>query len=58
MAPNNLNASDQIEGSNDRGQSQNDQPQIDIELEDEMADSKSLCSSGIHYTLKYFMYTL
>ncbi|XP_050538326.1 E3 ubiquitin-protein ligase UBR5 isoform X3 [Daktulosphaira vitifoliae] len=39
MAPNNLSASDQIEGSNDRGQSQNDQPQIDIELEDEMADN-------------------
>lgn len=40
MAPNNMNLSDQIEGSNIRRQSQNDQPTIDIELEDEMADSK------------------
>lgn len=39
MAPNNMNSSDQMEGSNIRGQSQNDQPPIDIELEDEMADS-------------------
>lgn len=35
-----MNSSDQMEGANDRGQSQSDQPQIDIELEDEMADSK------------------
>lgn len=40
MAPNNSNSSDHIEGSNIRGQSQNDQPAIDIELEDEMVDSK------------------
>lgn len=40
MAPNNMNSSDQIEGANVRGQSQNNQPQIDIELEDEMADSE------------------
>ncbi|XP_050433400.1 E3 ubiquitin-protein ligase UBR5 isoform X2 [Adelges cooleyi] len=39
MAPNTINASDQIENASDRGQSQNDQPQIDIELEDEMADN-------------------
>lgn len=45
MAPNNMNSSDQIEGTNVRGQSQNNQPQIDIELEDEMADSKHLIKS-------------
>jgi len=39
MAPNNMNLSDQIEGANVHRQSQNDQPPIDIELEDEMADS-------------------
>jgi len=39
MAPNNMNLSDQIEGTNVHRQSQNDQPPIDIELEDEMADS-------------------
>jgi hypothetical protein len=39
MAPNNMTSSDHLEGSNVRGQSQNDQPPIDIELEDEMADS-------------------
>lgn len=39
MAPNNMNMSDQIEGTNVHRQSQNDQPPIDIELEDEMADS-------------------
>ncbi|XP_022162662.1 E3 ubiquitin-protein ligase UBR5 isoform X4 [Myzus persicae] len=39
MAPNNMNLSDQIEGANVHRQSQNDQPPIDIELEDEMADN-------------------
>ncbi|XP_025408185.1 E3 ubiquitin-protein ligase UBR5 isoform X3 [Sipha flava] len=39
MAPNNMTSSDHLEGSNVRGQSQNDQPPIDIELEDEMADN-------------------
>ncbi|VVC25628.1 Hypothetical protein CINCED_3A013222 [Cinara cedri] len=39
MAPNNMNSSDQMEGSNIRRQSQNDQPPIDIELEDEMGDN-------------------
>lgn len=42
MAPNNMNSSDQMEGTNVRRQSQNDQPPIDIELEDEMADSMYL----------------
>lgn len=42
MAPNNMNSSDQMEGTNVRRQSQNDQPAIDIELEDEMADSMYL----------------
>lgn len=35
-----MNSSDQLEGTTDRGQSQIDQPPIDIELEDDMADSK------------------
>lgn len=39
MAPNNMNLSGQMDGRNTRGQSQSDQPAIDIELEDEMADS-------------------
>lgn len=39
MAPNTMHSSDHIEGSNVRGQSRNNQPPIDIELEDEMADS-------------------
>jgi len=39
MAPNNMNLSDQLEGANVHRQSQSDQPPIDIELEDEMADS-------------------
>jgi len=39
MAPNNMNSSDQIEGTIVRRQSQNDQPSLDIELEDDMADS-------------------
>lgn len=43
MAPNNMNLSDQVEGANIRGQSQSDQPPIDIELEDEMADSMYNC---------------
>lgn len=34
-----MNSSDPLEISSVRGQSQNDQPPIDIELEDEMADS-------------------
>lgn len=45
MAPNNMNSSDQMEGTNVRRQSQNDQPPIDIELEDEMADSKYLLNN-------------
>jgi len=44
MAPNNMNSSDQVEGANVRGQSRNDQPPIDLELEDEMADSMYNCN--------------
>lgn len=51
MAPNNLNSSDQIEGANVRGQSRNDQPPIDIELEDEMADSMYNCNILLIYFL-------
>lgn len=59
MAPNNMNLSDQLEGANVRGQSRNDQPPIDIELEDEMADSMyyhiSVKLLINYYSLKYFL---
>lgn len=58
MAPNNMNSPDQMEDSNIRGQSQNDQPPIDIELEDEMADSMHFtllnqCLSFILHTVRF-----
>lgn len=49
MAPNNMNSSDQLEGTNIRGQSQNDRPPIDIELEDEMADSMYFFIINIYF---------
>jgi len=47
-----MNSSGQMEGANIRGQSQSDQPPIDIELEDEMADSMYL-----QFTMFYQFYT-
>lgn len=58
MAPNNMNSSGQMEGANIRGQSQSDQPPIDIELEDEMADSMYLlCFIHFIFVLHFIFLT-